>query len=132
MVGRGKDFALCSEPLGYYLGGMSEFRFRGIEVVVDTTLPADFQIKGYQLSDVFMDRVARGFKAAPLRAGDKEFGPVMVRCVEGYDFLYVVGRQEGALVVTIGDVWPTEEMPKIEQILQKGALIAMLRGASGL
>jgi len=34
---------------------MSEFRNRAIAVEIDTTLPADFQIKGYQLSDGFQN-----------------------------------------------------------------------------
>ena len=111
---------------------MSEFRYRSLNVLVDTTQPAEFQIQGYQLSDRFMDRVAKSFKAAPLSLSDMEYGALRLRSIDGYDFVFVLGRDVDGLVVTIGDVWPTEKRPKFEELLKKGEFIAMLRGASGM
>ena len=109
-----------------------KFRRRGMPVEVDTTEPAEFQIKGFQLSDDFLSKVIRDFKTIPFRRNDPSYGVARVRSVDGFDFLYVVGLQDGQLTVTIGDLWATEKSPLIEQVLKKADLLAIIRGASGL
>lgn len=111
---------------------MSEFRNRAVEIEVDTTKPAEFQIQGFHLSDEFMDRVARSFKSMPLKPEDTSYGPFNMRSIDGFDFLYVIGRQDGIFVVTIGDVWRTEDRSVYERLLEKSEVVATLRGTLGV
>lgn len=113
---------------------MSEtaFRHRGLRVVVDTTEKAEFSIRGYQISDAMMERVARQLRESVFLGTARSFGDLWIREIEGYDFVYLIGREQDKLVFTIGAVEPVDPENPIDAILDKLGPLALLRGATGL
>ncbi len=110
----------------------SAFRYRGLKVVIDTTEKAEFDIKGYQISDARLERIGRRLRESALFRADRIIGDIRIRRLEGYDVVFIVGRESDTLVITIGAVEVPDPNNPIEVILQKLGYIAIFRGASGL
>ncbi len=110
----------------------SVFRYRGLKVVVDTTEKAEFDIKGYQISDARMERIGARLRESALSRQDRIVGDIRVREMEGYDVVFIVGREGDTLVITIGAVEVSDPDNPIEKILQKLGPVAIFRGATGL
>lgn len=110
----------------------SAFRVRGIQIVVDTTEQAEFDVAGYQIGDAAMERIARRLKAMPFSSQDRVVGDIRVRLLEGYDVIYIVGRELDKLVVTIGGLRPPDPNDPTENILHRLGMVAMFRGATGV
>lgn len=110
----------------------SAFRYRGLKVVVDTTEKAEFAIKGYQISDARMERIARRLRESAFSSADRIVGDIRVRELEGYEVVFIVGRDRDTLVITIGAVEVPNADNPIEEILQKLGPVAIFRGASGV
>ena len=110
----------------------SVFRARGVSVVVDTTSVAEFDIADLRIADDVAERIGRQLYSVPFSIRDRVINGVRVRLIEGYDVIFVVGREPHALVVTIGGLrLPDPENPT-ERLLQKLETIAMFRGVTGL
>lgn len=60
----------------------SPLRYRGIEVVVDTTIPAEFDIAGYRLGERFIENVAKQLSEVTFSRDDRTVGPVRIREIE--------------------------------------------------
>jgi len=110
----------------------SAFRYRGLKVVVDTTEKAEFAIKGYQIGDARMERIARRLRVSAFLQDDRIVGDIRVRELEGYDVAFIVGRDRDTLVITIGAVEVPNPDNPIEELLQKLGSVAIFRGASGV
>lgn len=111
---------------------MSGFRYRGVEVVVDTTHAAELQIKGYQISRTVVDAIGRSVSDVTFSEYDKVVGDVRIRDVNGYDVAFTVGREGAQVVVTIIAVMPHEPDGSMAAIIETLGVAAILRGASGL
>jgi len=110
----------------------SGFRHRGIEVVVDTTLPAEFDMAGFQLSENFARNLVHRLRTVTFSATDRCHGIVRIREIDGYDVLFVVGREEKTVVITIGGVLIAESRSTTQELMQRANAIATLRGALGI
>ncbi|MGB7431837.1 MAG: hypothetical protein WA921_05135 [Ahrensia sp.] len=111
---------------------MSNFRYRNISTVIDTTDVAEFDIADNRLSDAFLEKVAGIFVAVPYSNDDICFGNLRARTIEDFDFFFIVGRIEDKLVVTIGGVQRHQGVPALTKALAMAEKFAMLRGITGL
>lgn len=100
--------------------------------MVETTEKAEFDIKGYQIPDATMDRVAARLKESLFSPGDRIVGDLRIRELEGYDVVHFVGRDADGIVITIGHVRTPDPYNPTEQILEKLGMAAMFRGVTGL
>lgn len=110
----------------------SPLRYRGVEPVVDTTLPAEWDIAGLGVSDADLEVIATNLYALPNASMDRVVGSVRVREIMGLDVLFVFGRQDRLLIITIcGLRRPTPDDPT-EAILKRMGKLATIRGALGI
>lgn len=105
---------------------------RGLRVEVETTQPAEFDIKLYDVSDDLVDRIAYGLCRLPLSSEDEHLGPANLRKFDNFDVLYIVSRVPEGPLVTVVRVWPTPERERMLELLEGVNLVAMFRGATGL
>lgn len=110
----------------------SVFSKRGIEVNVETTEVAEFDIAGYQISDAAMERVGSRLKAVTFSREDRVEGDVRIRLLEGYFFIFLVTRDADAVFVTIGGVELPDPEDPAASALKLAEKIATFRGALGL
>lgn len=111
---------------------MSHFRYRGVEVVVDTTEIAEHDIAGFQISAFDLNAIAENLLSETFSPRDRLVGALRVRELKGYDVIFTVGREERLVVITIGSIRPPDPLEKTEVTLKRLGVLAMLRGASGL
>lgn len=113
---------------------MSEelFRHRGVHVVVDTTQTADFDIQLYEVPDATVARIVRSLTDAVHVSSDRAVGALLIREMDGFDVVFLVGREEADIVVTIGRIMPVDPENPTEVILRNLNIIAILRGSTGL
>ena len=110
---------------------MSVIRHRGRQLFVDTTHSAELELQGYQISDEQLERAANRLVARPLHPDDMVHGDVRIREIEGYDYLFFIGQNDEAIVVTIASVSPHEDR-RFREALKTAGRIAILRGATGV
>lgn len=106
-------------------------RHRGRRVFVDTTHSAEIEIKGYQVPDAQLALAADRLAAMPVGPDDLVAGDVRVREIDGYDYLYFIGVNDDAAVVTIGSVVPHDSARSAE-VLKKLGKVAIFRGSFGV
>ena len=110
----------------------NEFRYRGVEVEVDTTIAAEFDVKGFQIPDARMDEIARHLKAVTFSDHDLVHGALRFRRFDGYEILFTVGREDGRVVITIGGVQPVEEGLSFDDIVSTIDAVGTWKGRLGL
>ena len=108
------------------------FRYRGIEVVVDTTQPAELQINGYQVSPSDIEAIERNLSDVMMSDGDQTIGDFRIRVIKGYEVAFVLGREDDLVVVTIAAVVPRQARYRLADVLKGLGKIAIIRGATGL
>ena len=91
---------MADNKIGFDLSE-SAFRYRGLKVVVDTTEKAEFDIKGFQFSDVEMESIANQLRETAFTQNDRVVGDIRIRQIEIYDVAYIIGREGDTMVVTI-------------------------------
>ncbi|MDF0602943.1 hypothetical protein P1J78_19545 [Psychromarinibacter sp. C21-152] len=99
---------------------------------MDTTEKAEFEIRGLQIPDSTMERIASRLRDVTFSFEDRVVGAVRVRELEGYEVVFLVGREDQTLVVTIGAVEVPNPDDPVEAVLKRLGPLAILRGASGL
>jgi len=110
----------------------SAFRYRGLKVVVDTTEKAEFDIAGYQIPDAAMETIASQLRDVSFSLRDRVIGDARVRAIDGYDVVFIIGREDDTVVITIGAVLMPDPANPTEELLKKLGPIAIFRGASGV
>ncbi|MEM1130779.1 MAG: hypothetical protein AAGH83_09685 [Pseudomonadota bacterium] len=108
------------------------FRHRGLKVAVDTTEMAEFDIRELTLSDALVENIGRRLRDMAFSKQDRVVGDVRVREMFGYDVAFIVGRQNGTVVITIGAVEVPSPTDPMEVVLARLDLVAMFRGVTGL
>ena len=109
----------------------SAFRYRGLKVVVDTTEKAEFDIKGYQIPDATMEAIARQLRDVSFSRRDRVVGDARVREIDNYDIVFIIGREDDTMVITIGAMILPDPVNPTEELLKKLGPIAIFRGALG-
>ena len=114
--------------------GLSEepFRFRGVRVVVDTVETAEFDIRLYDVPDATVERIGRSLAKAVQLAGDRAIGNFMIREIDGYDVVFIVGREGQDIVATIGRIRPADPQNPTEEVLRNLSIVAIFRSATGI
>lgn len=110
----------------------SEIRYRGVSVHVDTTEPAEFDIKGFQVPDSTLEKIALSLKSVTFSDEDHVFGALRVRYMHGMSVLFTVGRLEREVVITIAGMQPFDHTPSFEELIEKLAPIGAIRGILGV
>ena len=110
----------------------SELRHRGIEVFVDTTEPAEFDIRGFQIPDSTVEKIAYALKTVSFSEDDRVFGSLRVRKILGVNVLFTVGRLDGEVIITIAGVQPIGQGPSFIDLLERLEPAATLRGVFGV
>jgi hypothetical protein len=108
------------------------FRNRGLDVVVDTTSVAEFDIAGHGVPDTDLADIERSLRTVPLSEADRSRGMFQVRRIGEWDVGFVQSREAGVLVVTVGVVEPARADRPLAATLRRIALLATLRGATGV
>ena len=102
------------------------FRFRGVRVVVDTVQTAEFDIKLYEVPDATVERVVHSLTDAVHLSSDRAVGPLLIREVDGFDVVFILGREEADIVVTIGRIMRADPENPTEVILRNLNIVAIL------
>mgnify|MGYP006909078763 CR=1 FL=1 len=110
----------------------SEFRYRGVKTLVDTTDTAEFDIASIPVSEETLTKIARNLKALPHSPRDRVVGDVRLREVENLDIVFFITRELDAVVVNIGGVVIPDPNNPTEEVLKKLGTMAILRGAVGI
>ena len=108
------------------------FRFRGVRVLVDTVQAAELDAQLYAIPDTVLAQIARNLKDLPQSVTDRAVGNFLIREIQGYDVVYIVGRDGPDLVITIGRIRLPDPANTTEDLLKSLNLLAIFRGASGL
>ena len=111
---------------------MAAFRHRGIRVFVDTTQTAEFDIKGFQLGEEFLNTVSRMFEQVPMSPQDVTYGQLRSRVVGGYVFYFIVARDADAFVVTLFHVQVFKDETTTERMMKLLETLAKARGLLGI
>ncbi|MEM0946595.1 MAG: hypothetical protein AAGK37_04255 [Pseudomonadota bacterium] len=114
---------------------VSNLRFRGIDVVVDTTRPAEFDIADHRLGTDAVEAIASELKEVTFSTRDRTLGTdavVRVREIRGFDVVYAVGREDAKVVVTIAAALRPNDNEPTEILLERLNAVAILRSAFGL
>lgn len=90
---------------------MSEFRNRGLEVVVDTTKEAEWDFLSRRIPQTTQERVAQSLKRKPLSLEDACIGSLRIRKIEKWDIGFTVSQDGSDWVVTI---WAVELPGELE------------------
>jgi len=93
---------------------------------------AELDIKGFQLSDPFLDRIARQLKLVPFSESDRLAEGLRIRQIDGYDVICVLSRDHSDVIVTIAGIRLPSVTNPTERILRKLNFLAMVRSALGL
>ncbi|MEM0899872.1 MAG: hypothetical protein AAGI92_07975 [Pseudomonadota bacterium] len=101
-------------------------------MVVDFAETADWDIKDNRISDEFLETVAGNLKAVPFSDRDICEGNVRGRTIKGFDFIFIVGRVDDKVVVTVGGVRRHRDEEALRKALKLAERFATLRGATGL
>lgn len=110
----------------------SPFRFRGLDIVVDTGLAAELDIELYSIPPQAVLNIGRALKAQPQSSDDRAVGNFLIREISGFDVVFIVGREGAQVVVTIGRIRPPDPAAPTEDILKSLNIVAMFRGVTGL
>ena len=110
----------------------SPFRYRGVTVVVDTAQSAEFDIRYYSVPGDTVTRIGDAVLRLPQAATDRAVGPFLIREIEAFDVVWMIGREGRDAVITIYRIRPPDPADPTERILQSLNLAAMLRGATGV
>ena len=108
------------------------FRYRGIRAVIDTTLPAELQLAGYQVSQSTLDQIDRSLTDVTFSDDDQRYDHYHIRVVKDYDIAFVMSREGALVVITIVAVLPHDPEQPMKKIMQHLGKVATLRSASGL
>jgi hypothetical protein len=108
------------------------FRNRGIKVVVDTTMIAEFDIQDHKLTDEFLESVVRSLTIVPFSNDDIVQGALRARTIQKYDVFFIVGREKSQLVVTLGGLQPHQGETALRKTLKLAEKVGIVRGATGL
>ena len=110
----------------------SQIRYRGLQVVVDTTQPAEFDIAELALPEEELEKAVRVLTKVPFSVSNRNVDGVQVREIQGLDYVYTVSRDEDVLVITIGAIRRPDPKNPTDEILKRLSVIDIVRGATGL
>ena len=110
----------------------SVFRRRGVDVQVDTSKPAEFDIKGYQISDASLEKIGKRLKTLPVSPEDKVVNGFRIRTHDNYDVIFDVSRDKLGVTVTILGIIPIQEESTLSAVRAAIETIAATRGALGV
>lgn len=110
----------------------SPVRHRRVRTVVDAVESADLDMAHYAISEDTLRRIALNLRDHPFSAEDRVVGDIRIREVAGLDVIFIISREESALVITIGGLRPPDPKQPSERILKFLAKLAIFRGASGV
>lgn len=110
----------------------SPFRFRGVRVRVDTVETAELDVILYDVPEKVVERIGHSLAGSVQLATDRAVGSFLIREFEGFDIVFIVGREGAEIVVTIGRIRPVDPENPTEVILRNLNLAAIFRVASGL
>lgn len=100
---------------------MSEFRNRGLRVVVDTTIEAEWRIASLQVPSATVERFAKVLKTTPFSVDDLYFGLLRIRQIDDWDVGFTISQDEEVWVITIWTVeLPKQLEAKVRYLLRAG------------
>lgn len=107
---------------------MTEFRNRGLKVVVDTTQEAEFDFASHQISRKQQERIAANLKKIPISEGDRVYGDVNLReAVPGWDVAFVRALDGAEWVILIIGAEPAGQMEEHFEYLRRSGMKALPR-----
>jgi hypothetical protein len=109
----------------------SPFRFRNIQVHVDMTEAAELDVQLYGISEQSLDLMGHALKSLPQSRSDRSVANFLIREIDGFDVVYIVGRDGRDVVITIGRIRPPDPQDPTEAILKGLDLVAIFRGVTG-
>lgn len=111
---------------------MSVFSKRGISVEVVTTEVTELDAALFGVSDERLEEFGKALKRFPLSIRDVDLGGARIRTFEDFDVAFLVTADGDSFVLTIGNIQPISHEPRLERLLRKVAIVATLRGATGI
>lgn len=101
----------------------SQFRKRGLRVVVDTTETAEFDFASAQISAAQQEEIATNLKAVPVSQRDKLFGYVRIReILPGWQVAFIIAPDGDELVVLVIGLDTVEGMETQLELLMRAGL----------
>jgi hypothetical protein len=84
------------------------------------------------LPDDAVAQIAEALRRLPQSVSDRSVGNFLIREIAGFDVVWIVGREAGEVVLTIGRIRPPDPGNPTEEVLHKLNVAAMIRGLTGL
>ncbi len=109
----------------------SPFRHRGVRVVVDTVETAEFDMQIYDIAPEIVDTIGRALVSLPQSTEDRAVGNFLIREIAGFDVVFIIGREDTTVVITIGRIRPPDPANPTELLLKSAGIAAIFRGATG-
>ena len=110
----------------------SPFRYRGLQVAVDTTETAEFDRELYDITAAAFEAIGTSLARLPHSVDDRLVGDIRIREIDGIDVIFLLSREDATLVATIIGLRPPTPNDPTDAILKRLGTLAILRGASGL
>jgi len=110
----------------------SEFRYRGIPVILDTTEVAELDVALLGIPNETMEVIGRNLKTVTYSTSDRVIGQVRVREIAGHDVIFMLASEDGALRIVVGGVRVPDPNDPTEAVLKRLDAVAILRGAFGM
>ncbi|MCH8465107.1 MAG: hypothetical protein LAT78_00825 [Roseinatronobacter sp.] len=108
------------------------FRHRGVQILVDTTATAEFDMQIYDIKPETVKDIALSLRALPQSTKDRSVGNFLIREISGFDVAFIVGRAGRDVIITIGRIRPPDTQEPTELLLKYLNIGAIFRGATGL
>jgi hypothetical protein len=111
---------------------LSVFKKRGLPIEIVTTEVTEFDVALYAIPDARLEEIGASLKAAPLLRSDIDLAGARVRTLKDYAVAFLVTSDDERILITVANIQPATQEPRLEVLLRGVGIVAMLRGATGL
>ena len=107
-----------------------QLRTKPIKVYFTDT--AKWDVEGYQVSDLIIDRILSSLETDPVSDKDRVRGTVFYRTFENWDVMFQVTSAPEELMIDVCGVRPKQEESTAKKVKKALDVIGQARGVTGI